>query len=199
MTRSSWRHLQPVAAETERRQESADRRHAIQRRIEFRPLAEFQLADDLAGNIARLHDLNLSGNRFLVGGGAINRLFRLRTQEDVFASLDGDLGFGSVFRCDRINDHQRRRGNHAPSESGSATSCARARHQERADRDRYRLPRRKRQRHPALPTASPTPLQATEPFPPIMVISTLRQENMRRISARSLAHAINRVHSRPRS
>ena len=46
---------------------SATRR---EHRIELRPLGELELLDDLAGEVAREHELDLAGHRLLVDGGA---------------------------------------------------------------------------------------------------------------------------------
>ncbi len=75
-----------------------------QRRIEFRKVVELELADDVAREFARHHELHLAGHRLLVDGGvAFGRPLRLRTQEDVFAGLDQDPRLGLVARRDHVD------------------------------------------------------------------------------------------------
>ncbi len=68
-----------------------------QDRVEFRPLGELELLDDLAGEVAGEDELDLARHRLLVdGGAALERFFRVRPQEDVLAGLDQDPRFRLV-------------------------------------------------------------------------------------------------------
>ena len=58
------RQRERIAADPEQRQQRFDRRQALQHRIEFRPLGELVLLDDLAREIARQQQLHLAGDRF---------------------------------------------------------------------------------------------------------------------------------------
>ena len=73
--------------------------------IELGQLAELQLLDHLAREIARQRELHLAGHRLLIDRAlTIHRvLFGVRADEDVLASLDQDPGFGLVFRRDQID------------------------------------------------------------------------------------------------
>ena len=76
----------------------------LQHRIEFRPLAELELLDDVARQIARQHELHLARHRLLIDGRvALQALFRFGPQENVFAGLDQHPRFGLVPRRDQID------------------------------------------------------------------------------------------------
>ena len=64
------RHAHRVLDEPDEAENGPDQRRAAQHRIEFRPLAELELLDDLAREIARQDELDLAGHRLLVDGGA---------------------------------------------------------------------------------------------------------------------------------
>ena len=98
------RHLHRILDDAEDAEDGAEGRGAAQHGIEFRPLRELELLDHLAGNIARENELHLAGHRLLVdGGAALERLLRVRPQEDVLAGLDQDARFGLVSRRDVVD------------------------------------------------------------------------------------------------
>jgi hypothetical protein len=77
---------------------------ATQDRVEFRPLGELELLDDLAGEVAGENELDLARHRLLVDrGAALERLLRVRPQEDVLASLDQDPRFRLVSGSDEAD------------------------------------------------------------------------------------------------
>ena len=60
----------------------------LQHRIEFRQLAELELLDHVAREIARQDELHLARHRLLVDGVAIDQvLLGFRAQEDVLAAF----------------------------------------------------------------------------------------------------------------
>ena len=65
------RHAQRIFDDAEQAEHGLDRRYAVQRRIEFRTLAELELVDHLAGEVARQNDLRLAGHRLLVDDAAV--------------------------------------------------------------------------------------------------------------------------------
>ena len=73
---------QRIARDAEQDQHVAQRTDAAQHRIEFGPLGELELADDLARDFARQRELHLAGDRFLIDGRAfaIAVLLGLRPQ-----------------------------------------------------------------------------------------------------------------------
>ena len=83
----------------------------LQHRIEFRPLGELVLLDDLAGEIARQHQLHLAGHRLGIERGALLVALAVRPQEHVLAPVDQDARFGLVAGRDQVDrgerDHQR--------------------------------------------------------------------------------------------
>ena len=60
--------LERILGEPEEAERIAHQRHAAQRGIEFRQLAELELLDHLAGEIARQRELHLAGHRFRIDG-----------------------------------------------------------------------------------------------------------------------------------
>ena len=96
------RHAHRILDEPDEAEHGADQRWAAQHRVEFRPLAELELLDDFAREIARQHQLDLAGHRLLIDGrAAVDCLFRIRPQENVFARFDQDARFRLVARRDR--------------------------------------------------------------------------------------------------
>ena len=81
------RHAQRVFGETEEAEHGLDRRNAVQRRIEFGTLAELELVDHLAGEIARQDDLRLARHRLVVDRRIGSRLVGIGAQIDVVALL----------------------------------------------------------------------------------------------------------------
>jgi hypothetical protein len=66
-------------------------RPAVQNRIEFWPLAELELLDHLACEVARQNELHLARHRLLIdGGAAVGGFFRLWPHKKVVAGLDQD-------------------------------------------------------------------------------------------------------------
>ena len=80
---------------------------ALQHRIEFRALGELVLLDDLAGEIARQHQLHLAGDGLGVERGALLVALAVRPQEHVLAPVDQDARFGLVARRDHIDRGER--------------------------------------------------------------------------------------------
>ena len=76
---------------------------SLQHRIEFRPLGELVLLDDLAGEIARQQQLHLAGHGFGIERAALLVALAVRPQEDVLAPVDQDARFGLVARGDQID------------------------------------------------------------------------------------------------
>ena len=84
--------------------DGADQRGAAQHRIEFRLLAELELLDDVARQIARQHELHLARHRLLIDrGAALQALLGFRPEENVLAGLDQHPRFGFVARRDQID------------------------------------------------------------------------------------------------
>ena len=107
------RHAQRVLGETEEAERIAHQRHAAQRRVELRQVAELQLVDHRAREIPRERELNLAGHRLLVDGAvtALAGFLGFRPQENVLAAFDQDARFGFVFRRDDIDAGQGERRN----------------------------------------------------------------------------------------
>ena len=101
------RHRERIASDAEQRQQRLDRRHAVQHRIEFRPLGELVLLDDVTRQIARQQQLHLAGDGFGVERGALLVALAIRSQKDVFAPVDQDARFGLVARRNQVDGDQR--------------------------------------------------------------------------------------------
>ena len=115
----------------------ADGRDAAQHRIEFRPLGELELLDDLARKIAREDELDLAGHRLLIdGGAALERLLGVRPQEDVLAGLDQDPRFRLVSRRDVVDRREGEQRGDQREPDDQEFLCARARDREPRDRSR---------------------------------------------------------------
>ena len=99
------RHAERILGKPEEAERIANERDAAQRGIELGQLAELQLLDHLAREIARQRELHLAGHRLLIDRAlTIHRvLFGNRADEDVLASLDQDTGLGLEFRRDQID------------------------------------------------------------------------------------------------
>jgi len=93
------RHSPRILDQSEHAEHGLDRRNAVDRRIEFRPVAELEPVDHFAREIARQHKLHLAGHRLRVGSGAAVHLILvgLRPQEDVVATFDQDARFAEIF------------------------------------------------------------------------------------------------------
>ena len=100
-------HCERIAADADQRQQRFDRIDAFQHRIEFRPLGELVLLDDLERELARQQQLNLAGHRFRVRAAALIVAIAARTQEGVLAAVDQDSRLGFVARRDQVHDRQR--------------------------------------------------------------------------------------------
>ena len=76
---------------------------AAQDRIEFPPLAELEFPDDLAGEVAREHELYLAGDGLRVHHGAsFGEFFGLGAQKDVFSGFDQHPRLGFVQGRDQL-------------------------------------------------------------------------------------------------
>ena len=96
-----------IAPDSEQGQHRFQRRKSLQHRIEFRALGKLVLPDDLAGQIARLQQLDLAGHGFGVQRGAFLVALAVRPQEDIFAPIDQDAGFGFVPGGDHVDGGDR--------------------------------------------------------------------------------------------
>ena len=101
------RQRERIAADAEQRQQRFQRRNALQHRIEFRPLGELVLLDDLARQIARQQQLHLAGDGFGVERAALLVALAVRPQEHVLAPVDQDARFGLVARRDQVDGGER--------------------------------------------------------------------------------------------
>ncbi len=97
------RQRERIATDPEQCQQRLDRRNALQHRIELRPLGELVLPDDFARKIARQQQLDLTGDRLGIKRVALLVALAVWPQEDVFASVDQDPGFGFVSRSDHVD------------------------------------------------------------------------------------------------
>ena len=93
------RRLQRIARDAEHRQHRRRSRTRRCDRIEFRPLGQFQLADDIERDVARQRDLDLVGDRLLIADQRfVAVLFGVGPQEYVLAAFDQHARFGLVAR-----------------------------------------------------------------------------------------------------
>ncbi len=104
------RHRERIADDTQQPQERLQRRYPLQHRIEFRPLGEPVLLDDLARQIAGEHELNLARHRLGIERGALLVALAVRPQEDILASVDQDARFGLVAGSHEIDGGRREHG-----------------------------------------------------------------------------------------
>ncbi len=84
----------------------AQRRDAVQNRIELRKAAKLVLLDDFAREVARQQQLDLTGYRFGIDCTALLATLAIRTQENVFTAIDQDTRLGFVARCDHVDGDQ---------------------------------------------------------------------------------------------
>src|SRR5208282_6816060 len=84
------RHAHGILDDAEQAEYASYRRQPCQNRIEFRTLAEFELRDHFAGEIARENELSLARHRLLVDGAVHRVLISVGAQINVIAPLDED-------------------------------------------------------------------------------------------------------------
>ena len=98
------RHVHRVPDDAGEAEQGAQQAGSAEERVEFRPLAELELLDDLPREIARQDELDLARHRLLVdGGGPLDRLFRIRPEKDVLAGFDQNPRFRLVSGGDEID------------------------------------------------------------------------------------------------
>ena len=102
-------HREWIAADSEQRQQRADRRDPAQDRIEFRQFGELVLLDDLACQIAGQQQLDLTGDGLRVERIALVTAFAVRAQENILAAVDQNSRLGFVSWRDQIDGDDRKR------------------------------------------------------------------------------------------
>ena len=101
------RHAQRIFDETEQAEHGFDRRYAVERRIEFGLLAELELVDHLAREVARQDDLRLAGHRLVVDRIRGDVLVDIGAQIDVVAAFDEDPRLRLISRRNQLHDDKR--------------------------------------------------------------------------------------------
>ena len=121
------RHAHRILDDAEHAEHGLDRRHAAERRIEFRQLVELELGDHVLGEVARHDELRLARHRLLVDGIAIDQvLVGFRTQKDIVARFDDDARFRLIAGRDDLDGEKRDQSDQDASAAESSSACARA-------------------------------------------------------------------------
>src|SRR5262249_12293823 len=97
------RHRRRVATDPEQGQYRLQRRGTLQDRIEFRPLREPVLRNDVAREIPREHKLHLAGHGFGVEGSTFFVALAVRQQKYVLAPVDQDARLRLVTGRDEVD------------------------------------------------------------------------------------------------
>ena len=102
------RHAHRVLDQAEDAENALDQRDAAERRIELAALAELQLGDHFAGEIARQDELDLAGHRFRVDHAAVDDVFvGVGPQVHIIAADDEHPRLRQIFGRDH-HDHGER-------------------------------------------------------------------------------------------